>query len=456
MMSAYKKYFAEHREEHLKQLQEWLTIPSISALSEHRNDIDSAAKWLADALTKAGMDKVEVHESEGNPIVYAEHMRAPGKPTVLIYGHYDVQPVDPLHLWTTPPFEPNIRDGKLYARGATDDKGQLFLHVKAVEALLREKGELPVNVKFCVEGEEEVSGVTLPKFLADNKEKLAADAVIISDSSLLEKGKPSICTGLRGICSMEITVSTARTDLHSGLYGGAVPNSLHALVALLASLHDEKGRVSVEGYYEGVPELTELEIADLASYNPDERKLAEDLGLESLYGEAGYSFTERTGARPTLELNGVYGGFQGEGTKTVIPKEAHAKITCRLVGNQDPGRTMDRVERHLRKHIQPGAKLTFRPGDQAPAFSCDPSDPMLQLAADAYEEVYGVRAVFTKDGGSIPVVAEFARVLAVPVVMMGFGLPDENLHAPDEHLNLDNFDKGLITLVTYLEKLGQR
>ncbi|MBB6637715.1 dipeptidase [Cohnella thailandensis] len=454
-MSNYEQYFAGNREEHLKELKEWLSIPSISALSEHKKDINAAASWLADALKRAGMEKVEIHETKGHPIVYAERMKAPGRPTVLIYGHYDVQPVDPLNLWTTPPFEPDIRDGKIYARGATDDKGQLFLHVKAVEAILRQEGELPLNVKFCIEGEEEISGESLPEFLKANKEKLAADAVVISDSSLLEPGKPSICTGLRGLCSLEVTVSTAKTDLHSGLYGGAVPNALHALVSLLDSLHDKQGRVTVEGFYEGVPELTELEKEDLASYNPDEKKLAADLGLDSLYGEEGYSFTERTGARPTLELNGVWGGFQGEGTKTVIPKEAHAKITCRLVGSQDPEKTLDRVESHLKAHIQPGANVQVVRGERAFAFTCDPSDPMLQLAADAYEEVYGKRAVFTKDGGSIPVVATFSNVLRAPVVMMGFGLPDENLHAPDEHLNLDNFDKGLITLVKYLHKAAQ-
>jgi len=454
-MTSYPQYFAEAKERHLNELKQWLSIPSISALSEHKADVAAAAKWLADALTRAGMEKVEIHETPGNPIVYAERLRAPGKPTVLIYGHYDVQPVDPLHLWTTPPFEPNIRDGKIYARGATDDKGQLFLHVKAVEALLKQEGELPVNVKFCVEGEEEVSGASLPAFLAANGEKLAADAVLISDSSLLEPGKPSICTGLRGLCSLEVTVSTAKTDLHSGLYGGAVPNALHALVSLLATLHDERGRVAVEGFYEGVPELTPLEKEALASYNPDEKRLAAELGLDSLYGEEGFTYTERTGARPTLELNGVWGGFQGEGTKTVIPKEAHAKITCRLVGRQDPQATLERIERHLRSHLQPGAKLAVRFGEKALAFSCDPSDPMLQLAADAYEEVYGRRAVFTKDGGSIPVVATLSAVLQAPVVMMGFGLPDENLHAPDEHFSLDNFDKGLLTIVRYLRKVGE-
>lgn len=452
---SYADYFAGQRERHLDELKQWLAIPSISALSEHKKDIQAAASWLADALTRAGMEQVEIHQTDGHPIVYAEHMHAPGKPTLLIYGHYDVQPVDPLHLWTSPPFEPEIRDGKLYARGATDDKGQLFLHIKAVEAILRQEGKLPVNIKFCIEGEEEISGKSLPQFLTAYKDKLSADAVVVSDSSLLERGKPSICTGLRGLCSMEVTVSTANTDLHSGSYGGGVPNALHAMASLLASLHDEKGRVAVEGFYEGVPELSEMEKADMASYNPDERKLAEKLGLDALYGEEGFSFAERIGARPTLEVNGMYGGFQGEGNKTVIPKEAHAKITCRLVGGMDPQRTLDRIERHMKAYIQPGAKLHFKPGEKALAFSCDPTHPLLQLAADAYEEVYGARAVFTKDGGSIPVVATFASVLGAPVVMMGFGLPDENLHAPDEHLNLDNFDKGLLTLVNYFRKAAQ-
>ncbi|MUT64397.1 dipeptidase [Paenibacillus sp. NEAU-GSW1] len=450
---SYESYFEQKREQHLDELKQFLTIPSISALSAHKQDMVQAAEWVADKLRKAGLQTVEIHATDGHPIVYAEHLQAPGKPTVLIYGHYDVQPVDPLHLWQTPPFEPAIRDGKLYARGATDDKGQLFLHIKAVEALMSQEGSLPVNVKFCIEGEEEISSPSLPGFMKANDRKLATDVVVISDTSLLEKGKPAISTGLRGLCSLEVAIHTANTDLHSGTYGGGVPNALHALVELLATLHDSNGRIAVEGFYEGVPELSEAMREEFAKQQFDEEKLRNSLGLDSLYGEEGYSFVERIGARPTLELNGVYGGFQGEGTKTVIPKEAHAKITCRLVGNQDPVLMLERIAAHLKAHVPAGAKLTVTPGEKARAFNMDPGHPMLQTAADAYERVYGTRALFTKDGGSIPIVETFSRVLSAPVVMMGFGLPDENLHAPNEHFNLENFDKGLLTIVEFLKRL---
>ncbi|MCM2997342.1 MULTISPECIES: dipeptidase [Paenibacillus] len=449
----YKAYFQTHRDQHLNELKEWLSIPSISALSEHKPDVKRAAEWLAETLQKAGLENVKIHETNGHPIVYADHLHAPGQPTVLVYGHYDVQPVDPLNLWDTPPFEPAERDGKLYARGATDDKGQIFLHIKAVEAILQQEKQLPVNIKFCVEGEEEVGSPNLPKFLEAQQELLKADAVLISDTSLLEKGKPAICTGLRGLCSLEVHVQTANTDLHSGSYGGGVPNALHAMVSLLDSLHDAKGRVTVEGFYEGVPELTEADHAEFAKQSGDENKLKRDLGLDELYGEEGYTFAERTGARPTLELNGVYGGFQGEGSKTVIPKEAHAKITCRLVGHQDPQDILNKIEKHIYSHVPTGAKATVVQFEKGNAFTIDPSTPILQKAAEAYEEVYGTRPVFTRDGGSIPIVETFSRVLAAPVVCMGFGLPDENLHAPNEHFNLENFDLGLLTIVDFLKRV---
>ncbi|MGM1046086.1 MAG: dipeptidase [Bacillota bacterium] len=447
----YKAYFAEHRETHLNELKEWLSIPSISALSEHKDDVAKAAEWLADKLTVAGLEHVEIHQTTGHPIITADYLHAEGKPTVLIYGHYDVQPVDPLHLWETPPFEPSIRNGKLFARGATDDKGQLFLHVKAVEAILKQEQELPVNIKFCIEGEEEVSSPNLPLYLEKNKDKLAADAILISDTSLLAPGKPAISTGLRGLCSLELSLETANTDLHSGTYGGGVPNALHAIVSLLSSLHDENGRVSVKGFYDGVQELSPEMREEFAKQQFDEEQLQRDLNLDSLFGEEGYSFVERIGARPTLELNGVYGGFQGEGSKTVIPKEAHAKITCRLVADQDPQAVLDAIEEHLHANTPVGAKLTFTPKEKAFAFNIDPSHPMLQKAADAFENVYGTRALFTKDGGSIPIVEKLSSTLNAPAVMMGFGLPDENLHAPNEHFNLENFDHGLLTIVNYLK-----
>lgn len=450
---SFESYFKEHREEHLDELKQWLTIPSISALSAHKEDMLSAANWLLDTLKRAGLENIELHPTAGHPVIYADYLHAPGKPTILVYGHYDVQPVDPLNLWTTPPFEPEIRDGKLYARGATDDKGQIFVHIKAIEAILKQEGTLPVNIKLCIEGEEEIGSANLPPFLEANKLKLAADAVLVSDTSLLERGRPAICTGLRGLCSLEVIVNTALTDLHSGTFGGGVPNALHALVSLLSSLHDDKGRVAVEGFYQGVPELSPLMREEFTKQGVDEEKIRENLGLEALYGEEGYSFVERVGARPTLELNGVYGGFQGEGSKTVIPKEAHAKITCRLVGDQDPQHILDAVEAHLKANLQAGARLQVKQMEKARAFNIDPSNPFLQTAADAYGKVYGNRALFTKDGGSIPIMESFSRVLEAPVVLMGFGLDDENLHAPDEHFNLENFDKGLLTVVEFLKSV---
>lgn len=449
----YTRYFAEHRAGQLEELMEWLTIPSISSLSEHKGDVARAAEWTAAALKRAGLENVAIHTTPGHPVVYADYLHAPGKPTVLVYGHYDVQPVDPLELWTTPPFEPTIRGDKLYARGATDDKGQLFLHIKAVEAILHQEKTLPVNIKFCIEGEEEITSPNLPPFLEAHQELLAADVVLISDSDMPDRGKPGICVGLRGLCSLDVHVQTANTDLHSGSFGGGVPNSLHALVALLTTLHDEQGRVSVEGFYDDVAPLSAEMRSDFASLDFDEEKLRNSLELPALFGEEGYSFVERVGARPTLELNGVYGGFQGEGTKTVIPREAYAKITCRLVDQQKPQDILDKIERHLHRHTPIGARVTVTQREKGNPFTMDPNVPMLQKAADAFEAVYGQRPVFTKDGGSIPIVEAFARVLQTPVVLLGFGLPDENLHAPNEHFNLYNFDRGLLTIVDFLKRL---
>lgn len=449
---SYKAYFEQHREQHLNELKELISIPSISALSTHKGDVDRAAQWIADHLKKAGLEHVQVHQTKGHPIVTADHIHAPGKPTILVYGHYDVQPVDPLHLWETPPFEPTIRDNKLYARGATDDKGQFFLHIKAIEAILKQEQALPVNIKLCIEGEEEISSGNLYPFLEQNQNLLSCDAVVISDTEFLGKDKPAISTGLRGLCSLDIALKTANTDLHSGTYGGGVPNALHALVTLLNSLHADNGRVAVEGFYEDVPPLSEELRVELAKKGFDEEQLKQTLQLDALFGEEGFTYVERTGARPTLEINGMYGGFQGEGTKTVIPCEAHAKITCRLVGQQNPQDILDKIERHIRDNTPVGAQVSIVQREKGNPFTIDPSIPVLQQAADAYEHVYGVRPVFTKDGGSIPIVEAFSRELSAPVVLMGFGMPGENLHAPNEHFHLDNFDKGMLTIVDFLKR----
>ncbi|UOF89946.1 dipeptidase [Fodinisporobacter ferrooxydans] len=453
-MTQFEQYFTQRREEHLAELKELLQIPSISALSDHKHDIRHAAEWIAAALQSIGMSKVEVMQTKGNPVVYAEWLGAKDKPTALIYGHYDVQPVDPLHLWTTPPFEPAIRDGKLYARGSSDDKGQTFMHIKALQAFMQTTGTLPVNVKFCIEGEEEIGSPHLEEFVETHKELLQADVLVISDTTMYERGRPAICYGLRGLCALQIDVKAAKGDLHSGIYGGGVPNSIHALVELLASMHDGNGRVTVEGFYDQVKPLTEEEREAFQALGYDDVKAAAELGLQELFGEAGYSTLERMWARPTLEINGIYGGFQGEGTKTVIPSEAHAKITCRLVSEQNPDDILDRLEAHIRKHTPKGVTINVTRQDKGRPFVTPYDHPLIQAAARAYEKGYGVTPVFTRMGGSVPIVETFGRLLHVPVVLMGFGLPDENFHAPDEHFHLENFDKGLLTICHYWEEIS--
>ncbi|WP_181347452.1 dipeptidase [Thalassobacillus sp. CUG 92003] len=448
-----KRNIALHKDDFIKELQEFLKIPSISALADHQSDVQAGAEWVKEALEEVGMEHVEVIPTDEHPIVYGDWLHAKGKPTVLVYGHYDVQPADPLELWETPPFEPTVRDDKLFARGATDDKGQLFIHIKAVQMLMAEYGELPVNVKFCIEGEEEIASPHLGPFIEANGEKLAADAVVISDTSFIEKGQPAICTSLRGALALEVGVKTADADLHSGLYGGGVPNAIHALVHMLDSFHDEQGRITVDGFYEGVPELTESLKHEVAAIPFDEAKTKQELGLTALHGEEGFTFKEQTGVRPTLEINGVTGGFQGEGIKTIVPSEARAKISCRLVGDQDPGHIYQLIDAHLEEHKPVGATTTLNQLIQAKPVSLDSEDPMIQRAADAYERVYGVRPLFPKEGGSIPIVEDFTRVLQAPVVLMGFGLPSENLHAPNEHFHLDNFTQGIETVCDYLRSL---
>nr|WP_226581929.1 dipeptidase [Halobacillus litoralis] len=448
-----KKAVELHKDEYLEELKEYLSIPSISSSPDHKEDVKKAAVWTADALKNAGMENVEVVPTEGHPIVYGEWLHAEDKPTILIYGHYDVQPEDPVDLWETPPFEPVVRDGKIYARGATDDKGQLFIHIKAVELLMKEKGELPVNVKFVIEGEEEVASPNLGPFINDHQDKLSCDAVVISDTSFSDKNQPAICTSLRGALAMELTIDTADSDLHSGTYGGGVPNSIHALVKLLASFHDNNGKIAVEGFYEGVPEPTEDVRREIAALPFDEEETKKGLGLDALYGEEGFSFKERTGIRPTLEVNGITGGFQGEGLKTIVPKEAGAKISCRLVGEQDPQRVYEAIEHHVRKYKPQGARVSLQQYIKADPVAIDSSNPFIQAAASAYEDIYQVRPLFPKEGGSIPIVEVFGRVLDAPVVLMGFGLPSENLHAPNEHFHIENFTKGIETMCRYLHKL---
>lgn len=445
----YEEYLQTHEAEHLAELFELLRFPSISALSGHKADILQTAEYLRTQLEQLGFSRAELLPTRGNPVVYAEWMGAVGKPTVLVYGHYDVQPVDPLELWTTPPFEPTIRDGKIYARGASDDKGQVFMHLKALQALLVTNGSLPVNIKFCIEGEEEIGSAHLPEFLEQNAERFAADVLLISDTGMLGPNQPTICYGLRGLAALQIDVTTANSDLHSGLFGGAVPNAVHALVELLGTLHDTDGRVLVDGFYDQVADVSPEERAEFHALDHNDETYRNALGLSALHGEPGYSTLERLWVRPTLEINGIYGGFQGEGTKTVIPREAHAKITCRLVPNQNPEDILRRLEDHVKQHAPTGAKISITRHDSGHPYVTPFTHPAIQLAAKAYEQAYGVTASFTRGGGSIPIVEVFDRLLHIPVVLMGFALPDENFHAPNEHFSIENFRLGMRTLCHY-------
>ncbi|MEH7332623.1 dipeptidase [Neobacillus drentensis] len=455
MDQAILTYLAENRDKHLAELKEFLAFPSISSLPEHKDDVQKAANWVAKSLQEIGMEKVEVHHTKGHPVVYGEWLKAEGKSTVLIYGHYDVQPVDPLHLWDSPPFEAEIRDEKLYARGASDDKGQVFMHLKVLQAILKTTGTLPINVKFLIEGEEEIGSPNLPLFVEENKELLSSDVIVISDTSMMERGKPAICYGLRGLCGIQIDVKGPKSDLHSGLYGGMIQNPIHALVAIVNSFHNEKGQITVEGFYDKVADLTAAEKAAYESLGITDQSFIVQTGVPELFGEEGYTTLERNWVRPTLEVNGIYGGFQGEGIKTVLPAEAHAKITCRLVPDQDPDEIAELLQKHVQSHTPPGVTVNVSLFDKGAAYVTPFDHPAIQAAGRAYEKVYKVPTSFTRGGGSIPIVAAFDQILENPVVLMGFGLPDENFHAPNEHFNLENFDKGMETLSFYWYELEQ-
>lgn len=454
-LKALDSYFELNRSEHLNELKEFLRIPSISALSDHKADMQTAAEWLADSLKKVGLENVSIDETKGQPVVYADWLHAEGKPTILVYGHYDVQPVDPLNLWESEPFDPQVRDNKLYARGASDDKGQVYMHVKAIEALFKTEGTLPVNVKFCIEGEEEIGSPNLPEYVLANTEKLAADIIVISDTGMQGPGKPAVCYGLRGLAGVQIQVKGAKSDLHSGLYGGGVQNAIHALVEVLDSFRDAEGTIQVEGFYDNVLPVTEEERAAYAELEFDEEALKNELGVKELFGEKGYSHLERTWVRPTLEINGVFGGFSGEGIKTVLPADAGAKITCRLVPNQDPDEIVAKLKAHIEKNKPIGVSVEVTEFDKGKPFITPFDHPAIQAAGRSYEKVYNVPTSYVRGGGSIPIVAAFDEILGLPVVLMGFGLASENFHAPNEHFHLENFDQGLRVIGDYYYEIAK-
>jgi acetylornithine deacetylase/succinyl-diaminopimelate desuccinylase-like protein len=448
------EYLRRNRERHLDELKDFLRLPSISAKSEHKGDTARAAEWLAEQMREAGLETVEVLPTDGHPVVLGEWRRAPaGAPTLLVYGHYDVQPPEPLDEWISAPFEPEVRDGRLYARGSVDDKGQVYLHVKAVQAHLAENGALPVNVVFLVEGEEEVGSPNLVSFLRAHAERLRCDAVVISDSTMFAPGLPSITTGLRGLAYMEVRVQGPSVDLHSGQYGGAVVNPANALARIIAALHDEDGRVAIPGFYDRVQELTAAERDAIAALPFQEEDLREEVGAPALGGETGFGPLERVWARPTLDVNGLLSGYTGEGAKTVLPARAMAKISMRLVPRQD----YREVERLFTEHVQSlapeGVTVQVEALHGGPPWYAEGKGPVFDAAARALEKAWGRPPVYIREGGSIPIVESFQEVLGAPALLIGFGLPGENAHAPNEWMSVENFHTGAEAIALLYEEL---
>jgi acetylornithine deacetylase/succinyl-diaminopimelate desuccinylase-like protein len=448
-------YYAQHREDFLEGLKTFLRIPSISTLSEHKPDIQKAAEFVRGELEKAGLQNAQLIEGEGNPLVYAEWLGAPGKPTILFYGHYDVQPPDPLDEWKSPPFEPEIRNDNIYARGSADDKGQTYILIKAVEGLLKQHGRLPVNVKFLVEGEEEVGGEHIESYVASKPALLKADAAVICDTEMFAPELPTICVGLRGIVYGELIVQGADHDLHSGVYGGAAPNPIQALAEILSALKDREGHIKIPGFYDKVqpPSEKEREAWSRLPFNEQEYR-EKEVGVKELVGEPEIPLFERLWARPTLEVHGIRGGFIGEGAKTVIPARALAKLSTRLVANQTPKEATEQLQKAVLAVCPKGVTAEFRAIHSAPPSLVNPDNRFIEAAAEAMRQVFGKDTVYIRSGGSIPIVAAFDEHLGIPSVMMGFGLPDDNLHAPNEKLHLPNFFRGIEAVARYLEILG--
>lgn len=450
-----ESYLAQHRQRHLDELVEFLRIPSVSADPAEADNVRRAAGFLRERFEEVGLS-CEIHETPGHPIVLAERRVSEAAPTVLIYGHYDVQPPDPLELWEHPPFEPTVVDGKIVARGASDDKGQVYAHLKGVESLLAQQPEIELNIIFLVEGEEEVSSTNLAPFIEANRDRLKADAVLISDGAMLGPDSPSLTYGLRGISYVEVRVSSSNRDLHSGAYGGAVPNPINVLARMIASLHDEDGKIAIPGFYDRVQEPGREEREALAALPFDSQAFLANVGVSSGSGEAGYSVLERLWTRPTLDVNGIGGGFQGEGSKTVIPAEAMAKISCRLVPDQDPAEITRLLQDHLESLVPQGVRVEVVDlhGGWPAVVPLDA--PALAAAGEAIEEGWGKPPVFVRTGGSIPIVSTFQQLLQASVVMLDMGLETDRIHAPNEHFELDNYYRGISVSANLLARLARR
>ncbi len=444
-----------HRDRYVDELKAFLAIPSISALPEHKPDMKRCADWVADEMRRVGLQNVKLIETPGFPVVYADWLGASGAPTILLYGHYDVQPVDPVNLWESPPFEATVRDGELYARGAVDDKGQVFMHLKAIEAHMKQHGKLPCNIKIILEGEEEVGSANLDNFVKDHHDELKADVVVISDSGMFDHGIPSICYGLRGLVYFQIDLRGTKSDLHSGSFGGAVANPNMVLANVLAQMKDRGGRVKIPGFYDDVRELTQEEKDQWKRLPFNEKRYAKELGAPRLFGESGYTTLERVWARPTFEVNGICGGFTGEGAKTVIPATAFAKVSMRLVPNQDPDKIAKLFEDYVRKVTPKSVEVKVTRMHGGKPWMTELNNQYVQAAGRAIKQGFGKEPVFTREGGSIPVVATFQEILGLPSVLFGIGLPDENAHAPNERLDLGNFHGGMIASAILYDEIAK-
>lgn len=448
------QYITANKDRFLSELFELLRIPSVSADSRHKDDVRKAAEYVAQKLKEAGAEKVELMETKGHPIVFGEKITDPKKPTVLVYGHYDVQPPDPLNLWNSPPFEPTVIDGKIYARGACDDKGQVYMHIKAFE-IMAKQNLLSCNIKFMIEGEEEVGSEHLGAFVKENKSRLKADVILISDTSLISLDQPSITAGLRGLSYMEVEVTGPNRDLHSGVYGGAVANPVNVLCEMIASLHDENGRVTIPGFYDKVVELLPAERKAINNAPFDLNEYKKELGIEEVQGEKSYTTLERTGIRPTLDVNGIWGGYTGEGAKTVLPAKGHAKISMRLVPDQSPQEITDLFTKHFISIAPKSVKVKVIAHHGGEPAVTPTNSKAFKSASKAFEEVWGKTPIPTRDGGSIPIVALFKKELGLDTVLMGFGLDTDALHSPNEHYGIKNFLIGIETIVAFYKHFGK-
>jgi len=454
-MAEWQEYLEENGSDYIDELCEFLRIPSISSLPEHAADVRRAADWVANRLKAAGIEAVQVLPTEGHPVVYGQWLHASGGPTVMIYGHFDTQPVDPVELWSQPPFDPVIKDDRVYARGASDDKGNMLAPILAVEAMLKTRGTLPVNVKFFFEGQEEIGSPDLPDFIASRRDLLACDWILSADGGQWDQDQPALVVGRRGLCALQIDLKSAAQDVHSGTYGGTFLNPIHALARLIDSMRSPGGQIIVDGFYDDVVALSDDERGQIAQIPYDENQYMADLGVKQLYGEPGYSTYERAWIRPTLDVNGIWGGFQGEGIKTVIPSEAHAKITCRLVPDQQPDRIVELISAHVKKHAPAAAvAVVNKLAGTADPYAISFNHPGNQAARETLKELYDKDPLVTRMGGTIPVSGIFLKYLDAHMVNFAFGLNDENIHAPDEFFRISSFRRSINAYAMILERLG--